>query len=51
MLLTANITVDQEVILTAIEIAQFIFTRFWYPSAHVQSKTSSKFTLRHRIPT
>jgi len=28
MLLTANITVDQEVILTAIEIAQFIFTRF-----------------------
>jgi len=30
MLLAANITVQQEVIVTAIKIALFVFTRLWY---------------------
>jgi len=30
MLLVANITVQQEVIVTAIKIAFFVFTRLWY---------------------
>jgi len=46
MLLAANIAVEQEVIVASIRIALFIFTRFWYTPAHVQSKPSSKFALR-----
>jgi len=48
-LLAATIAVEQEVTVNAIKIPLFIFTRFWHAPAHVQSKPSSKFALRHRL--
>jgi len=50
MLFADNIAVDHEVIVAAIVIALFIFTRFWCTPTHVQSKSSSNFSLRHRLP-
>jgi len=47
----ANIAFEQEVIVAAIVIALFIFTRFWSRTpAHVQSKSSNDFALRHPLP-
>jgi len=46
----ANIAVEQGVIVAAIAIALFVFTRFWCTPAHVQSEPSSNFALRHPLP-
>jgi len=48
MLFTANIAVEQEVIVPNIIIALFIFTRFCGTPAQVQSKSSSEFALWNR---
>jgi len=48
--LSTNISVEQEVIVAAIKIVLFMFTRFWHTPTHVQSKPSSMFALRHRLP-
>jgi len=52
MLLSANMASEQGVIVAAIVIAPFIFTRFWCTPTHVQcapthvqSKPSSDFAL------
>jgi len=50
MLFPNNIVVEQEVIVAAIMIAIFIFTRFRYTPTQVQSKSSRDFALRHRLP-
>jgi len=50
MLFAAYIPVEQEVIVTVIMIAFSIFTRFWCTPTQVQSKPSSSFALRHRLP-
>jgi len=44
-----NIAVEQEVIVAAIMIAIFIFTRFRYTPTQVQAKPSRDFALRHRL--
>jgi len=44
--MAANNAVEQEVIVAAIVIALFIFTRFWYTLTHFQSKQSSNFAQR-----
>jgi len=41
MLFAVNIVVEQEVIVDAITMAFFIFTRFWCTPTHVESKESS----------
>jgi len=46
MLFVANVAVEQEVIVTAIMIALFIFKRFCCMPAQVESKPSSDFALR-----
>jgi len=46
MFFAANIAVEQEVIVPAIMIALFIFTRFSCTQAQVQSKPSNDFALR-----
>jgi len=48
MLFSANIAVEQGVIVADIVIAFFIFTRFWCISTHVQSKSSSDVDSRSR---
>jgi len=50
MLLSTNIVFEQGVIVAVVVIALFIFTRFWCTPTHVQSKRSSGFALRHRLP-
>jgi len=45
MLFTANIAVEQEVIVPNTIIALFIFTRFCGTPAQVQSNSSSDFAL------
>jgi len=50
MLFSDNIAVEQEVIVDAIMITIFIFTRFWYTLTQVQSKPSGDFALKHRLP-
>jgi len=50
MLFSANIAVEQGVIMTTIVIALFVFTRFWCTPTHVQSKPSCSLSLRHRLP-
>jgi len=47
MLFSANNAVEQEVIVAAIMIAIFIFTRFRYTLTQVQSQPSRDFALRH----
>jgi len=47
---SANIAVEQGVIVAVILIALFIFTHFWCTPTHVQSKPSSDFAPRHRLP-
>ena len=47
---SANIAVEQRVIVVVIMIALLIFTRFWCTPPHVQSKPSSDFALRHGLP-
>jgi len=48
MLFSANIAVEQGVIMGVIVIAFFIFTRFWCTPTHVQSKSSSDIDSRSR---
>jgi len=50
MLFAVNITVEQGVIVAVIVIALFVFTRLWCTPTHVQSKSSSDFGQRHRLP-
>jgi len=45
MFFSANLAFEQEIVVVAITIAIFIFTRFWYTPTHVQSKSSSDFAL------
>jgi len=49
MIFPANIAVEQRVMMVAIVIAFFIFTRFRYTPSHVQSKPSSYFSLRQGL--
>jgi len=48
MRFSANIAVEQGVIVAVIVIAFSIFTRFWCTPTHVQSKSSSDFDSRSR---
>jgi len=50
MLFSANITVEQAVIVAVIMIALFIFTLLRCTKTQVQSNPSSEFALRHRLP-
>jgi len=50
MLFSANVAVEQGVIVTAIAIAFFMFTLFWCTPTHVQSKPSCSLSLKHRHP-
>jgi len=50
MLFSANIAVEQEVVLAVIVIALFIFTRLWRTPTYVQLKPSRDFAPRHRLP-
>ena len=49
MIFPANIAVEQRVMMVAIVIAFFIFTRFRYTPSHVQWKPSSCFSLRQGL--
>jgi len=48
MLIAANISLEQKVIVAASTIALLIFTCFWCTPTHVQSRTSY-FALKHRL--
>jgi len=50
MLFSANITVEQAVIVAVIMIALFIFTLLRCTKTQVKSNPSSEFALRHRLP-
>jgi len=45
---SANIAVEQGVIVAVIVIAFFIFIRFWCTPTHVQAESSSDFDFRSR---
>jgi len=50
MLFETYVPVEQEMIVTVIMTAFSMFTRFWWTPTHLQSKPSSNFALRHRLP-
>jgi len=50
MLFSANIAVEQGVIVAVIMIALFIFTLLRFTETRVQSNPSSEFALRYRLP-
>jgi len=50
MLFSANIAIEEVVIVTNIVIALFMFIHFWCTPTHVQSKPSCSLSLRHRLP-